>query len=61
MAHAKRLEYARQFLITSKRGISEIIYDCGFENQSHFSRIFKENYGETPMQFRKNYQLQIAG
>jgi AraC family transcriptional regulator, exoenzyme S synthesis regulatory protein ExsA len=49
----KRLEYAKYMLLTSKRGIGEIIYDSGFENVSHFSRIFKDNYGETPHHFRK--------
>lgn len=57
----KRLEYAKQFLLSSQRGIGEIVYDSGFENVSHFSRIFKEYYGETPMQFRKSRQLEAAG
>ena len=28
--------------------ISEIAYDSGFENLSHFSRVFKKNYGLAP-------------
>jgi AraC-like DNA-binding protein len=51
---SRRLERTKLLLATSKKTISEIIYDCGFENISHFSRIFKENYGISPMQFRQN-------
>jgi AraC-like DNA-binding protein len=50
----KRLEQAKLYLVTSKKTIGEIIYDTGFENISHFSRIFKENYGLSPMQYRQN-------
>jgi len=41
-----------QLLNTSKKNITEIAYDSGFENVSHFSRIFKEKYGASPLQYR---------
>ncbi len=50
----KRLEYAKLLLDTSKRNISEKAYDSGFENISHFSRVFKEKYGYSPRQYRSN-------
>lgn len=50
----RRLERTKLLLATSKKTIGEIIYDCGFENVSHFSRVFKENYGVSPLQFRQN-------
>jgi len=49
----RRLEHTKLLLTTSKKTIGEIIYDCGFENVSHFSRVFKENYGVSPLQFRQ--------
>lgn len=49
----KRLECAKQLLDRSKKNVSEIVFECGFENVSHFSRIFKENYGISPIQYRK--------
>jgi len=48
-----RLKSARQLLDTSKKNVGEIAFDCGFENVSHFSRIFKANYGVSPTQYRK--------
>jgi AraC-like DNA-binding protein len=50
----QRLEHAKLLLVTSKKNISEIAYDSGFENISHFCRIFKEKYSLSPLQYRKN-------
>ena len=50
----RRLELTKLLLATSKKPINEIIYDCGFENVSHFSRVFKEKYGQSPLQYRSN-------
>jgi len=49
----KRLEHAEILLNTTKQNISEIAFSSGFENISHFSRIFKDKYGSSPLQFRK--------
>ncbi len=48
----KRLEHVKLLLNTCKKNITEIAYDSGFENVSHFSRIFKEKYGASPLQYR---------
>jgi AraC family transcriptional regulator, exoenzyme S synthesis regulatory protein ExsA len=49
----KRLEYAKYLLNTSKKNVSEIVDESGFENLTHFSRIFKEKYGLSPIYYRK--------
>lgn len=46
----KRLEHARTLIETSTKSVSEIAFDSGFENLSHFSRIYKERYGLSPLQ-----------
>ena len=56
----KRLELTKLLLTTSRKPISEIIYDCGFENLSHFSRIFKKYYGLPPLHYRQNNQIVSA-
>ncbi len=55
----KRLKHASILLHTTKQSISEIAFNSGFENVSHFSRIFKEKYGLSPLQYR-NKQESIA-
>lgn len=48
----KRLEKAKLLLKSSDKPISEITFDCGFKNISHFSRIFKEKYDVSPTKYR---------
>lgn len=48
----KRLEYSAILLRNNTMNISQIVFECGFENLSHFSRTFKEKFGMSPTQFR---------
>lgn len=48
----KRLNLAKELLENTKLSIAEITFECGFENQTHFSRIFKEKIGVSPLKFR---------
>jgi AraC-like DNA-binding protein len=48
----KRLELTGFLLRTSAQSIAEIAYTAGFENVPHFYRVFKNNYGVTPAQWR---------
>jgi AraC-like DNA-binding protein len=50
----KRLELAKDLLENSTLSIGEVAFECGYENQTHFSRVFKERGGISPMQFRKS-------
>lgn len=50
----RRLQLAQLKLETSDLSIREITFDCGFENPSHFSRIFKTKYCKTPTNYRKD-------
>ena len=53
----KRLAYARYLLDESQKNINEIADDSGFDNATYFSRIFKEKYGFSPLQYRKRSKL----
>ncbi len=50
----KRLEHARLLLETSQKSVGEIAFVSGFENLSHFSRVFKEKYGKSPLQYQNH-------
>jgi AraC-like DNA-binding protein len=54
-----RLTLAAQLLENTRLSISEIGFECGFENQTHFSRIFKEKMQLSPLQFRMKLQTHI--
>jgi len=49
----KRLEYSALLLKNSDSSITQIVFECGFEDLSHFSRAFKEKFGVSPLNFRK--------
>lgn len=48
----KRLEYSRFLIQTSDKSIDEICINCGFENKSHFIRVFKNKFGSTPGKYK---------
>ena len=48
-----RLQMARRLLMEGERSILEIGMACGFENPSHFSRVFRECTGQTPGEYRR--------
>ena len=50
-----RLGIASRHLVDSSKTISEISYECGFNNLSNFNRLFKKRKGFTPKEFRENY------
>ena len=39
------------------RTITEIAFDWGFSSTAHFSRVFKEQYGVSPRQFRETVAI----
>jgi AraC family transcriptional regulator, exoenzyme S synthesis regulatory protein ExsA len=49
----KRLDYGKYLLNGGTKNVTEIAYDSGFESLSHFSRVFKEKFGLSPGQYRK--------
>lgn len=48
-----RLEKARELLRHTNKSITEIAFEIGFNNVTHFTRTFKKNFGFTPSHLRK--------
>lgn len=46
----KRLAKAHEMLHSSSLSVADVAYSLGFENPTHFSRIFKQQYGYAPSQ-----------
>lgn len=51
-----RLGAATRLLVESTKSVSEICYDCGFNNVSHFNRIFRKKKNCSPREFRETYK-----
>ena len=49
----RRLEIARELLLSSEKSIAEIGRMCGFSGASYFSESFKSHMGITPSEYRQ--------
>ena len=62
--HISPQQYLEQYRISQsiemmsvKENMSEIAQSCGFCSQSYYTKIFKEYYRMTPMQFKKKMEV----
>lgn len=51
-----RIDCAKELLSKTEHNISEICYECGFNNLSNFNKVFKERIGCTPSDYRKSFR-----
>ena len=47
-----RLTYAYNLIVTTNLSITDICYECGFNNTSYFYKTFKKKYFQTPNEVR---------
>lgn len=62
--NSKRIEYARNLLVTttqSKKNILEILYESGFNSKSVFNTQFKKHTGKSPKDYRKSFSDAASG
>lgn len=50
----RRLKRSKALLETTEKSIGQVAYECGFENVSHFSRVFKKKFNISPSVFQKH-------
>jgi len=48
---SKRLDYAANLILQNTSNITQIAFESGFEDVSHFSRKFKEKFGMSPRSY----------
>ncbi|AXB58283.1 AraC family transcriptional regulator [Flavobacterium fluviale] len=51
-----RMEHAKE-LFQSKATVSDVAYQCGYKDVSHFSAAFKSYYGFSPQKFKINTDM----
>ena len=49
----ERMKKARTLLRETDQTVETVAAEVGYENVEHFNRLFKKNYGLTPVQYRK--------
>lgn len=51
--HAKVIDVAKERIFNVDKSISEISYELGFKYPQHFTRLFKQRTGTTPLEYRR--------
>ncbi len=51
----KRLNYAANLLAGGNLNVSQIAFDSGFEQAAHFSRVFKNKFELSPVNYRETH------
>ena len=49
-----RIEKAMNLMMENKYSLTEIAYLTGFSDQSHFTRIFRQHTGKSPLHYKKS-------
>ncbi|MFC0512979.1 AraC family transcriptional regulator [Mucilaginibacter angelicae] len=47
-----RIAHAKELLIQTDKPVNDIAYLCGFRTSSHFCYVFKEQSGQSPVQYK---------
>ncbi|WP_010522244.1 AraC family transcriptional regulator [Aquimarina agarivorans] len=55
-----RLVHATKLLTEKQESIQGICFECGFNNFSHFNKVFKKYTGKTPTEYRKDMNFTIS-
>lgn len=55
----RKLDLACHRVLQSSLPINQISFECGFEDTSHFIRVFKQKYHLTPLQYRIKYSNRV--
>jgi len=50
----RRVERAASILANSNQSVTEVAFETGFEDLSHFSRVFKQFVGKNPTEYKKS-------
>lgn len=57
-----RIRYACELLSKTQQSVTQICFDAGFENVSHFIYVFRKVRGQTPFVFRKGIsEIKFSG
>ncbi|MBK8477528.1 MAG: helix-turn-helix domain-containing protein [Opitutaceae bacterium] len=54
--NACRIAHARELLASKAQRVIEVAYACGFESVSHFNRVFRQEVGTAPTEYRRTIQ-----
>lgn len=54
-----RVDKAREMLVLTEKSLLQICLDCGFNDQSYFTKVFQKITGRTPGEYRKLHRSSL--
>ena len=51
-----RVDKARELLTNTEKSLIQICLDCGFSDQSYFTKVFQKYTGKTPREYRRAHR-----
>ena len=54
-----RVDKAREMLVLTEKSLIQIGLDCGFNDQSYFTKVFQKSIGRTPGEYRRLHRSTI--
>jgi AraC family transcriptional regulator len=58
---SRRLELAARYMLQTEASLSDIAQQCGFTDQAHLCKHFKQSTGQTPAAWRRGRKTQDSG
>jgi AraC-like DNA-binding protein len=49
----QKLNHAYKLLVSTDKAVTDISFESGFENSTHFIHLFKKRFGLSPLKYRK--------
>ena len=56
-SHKLKLDYAKNLLAISDTSVQKIAYSLGYKDEKYFMKLFKQEEGITPTQYRNSFYL----
>ena len=53
----QKLNHAYHLLVSTAKPINDVSFESGFENSTHFSHLFKNRFGLSPLKYRKENEV----
>jgi AraC family transcriptional regulator, exoenzyme S synthesis regulatory protein ExsA len=53
----QKLNHAYKLLVSTGKQITDICFESGFENSTHFSHLFKKRFGLSPLKYRRQNEI----
>ena len=52
-----RVDKARELLVRTEKSLIQICVECGFSDQSYFTKVFSKQTARTPGEYRKQFRI----